>query len=66
MEITCKTCKVENLGSLDFLKDTNNSLHPKCLECKKYYCTDEITIFGMHKKCYDDIVKRNVEDIKIR
>ena len=64
--MTCRTCKLENLGSADFLKDVNNSLHPKCLSCKNYYCTDELTIFGRHKKCYDKMIRRNVEVVKIR
>lgn len=67
-EITCKTCKLENLGHIDFLRDINKSLHPKCLECKGYYCTDELVIFSMHKECYDFRVIRNAEAeaIKIR
>ena len=48
----CKFCKLENLGSVEFLKDTNNSLHPKCLDCKNYYCSDEIIIFARHQVCY--------------
>ena len=52
IEMTCKFCKLENLGHVDFLKDTNNSLHPRCLDCKEYYCSDEIIIFARHKKCY--------------